>query len=87
MKTREKNKMKIIMNKQILEGNTQVADNLPPKCASSPVIQEMEIRNNICRLPLTNAPKASEKEEAGGRQRECAAVWTARLTSQRAVWK
>ena len=48
MKTREKNKMKIIMNKQILEGNTQVADNLPPKCASSPVIQEMEIYS----LPL-----------------------------------
>lgn len=49
--------------------------------STSLVIQEMEIRNNICRLPLTNAPKASEKEEAGGRQRECAAVWTARLTS------
>ena len=35
MKTREKNKMKIVMNKQILEGNTQVADNLPLKCTSS----------------------------------------------------
>ena len=37
--------------------------------STSLVIQEMEIKNTICRFPLTNAPKASEKEETGGRQR------------------
>ena len=46
--------------------------------STSLVIQEMEIKNAICRFPLTNAPKAWEKEEASGRQRECVAVWTAR---------
>lgn len=49
--------------------------------STSLVIQEMEIKNTICRFPLTNAPKASGKEEAGGRQRECVAVWTARQAS------